>query len=93
VSKLGNDLKWNLRAPECLTGLINEGYGGIAKETRGLMDMRDAIGLKAHQPGAGCIGSNRIICENDDRKKSHVAGRQAIFYGSIADGSCFSPSA
>jgi hypothetical protein len=65
VSKLGNDLKWNPRAPECLTGLINEGYGGIAKETRCLMDMRDAIGFKTHYPGAGCICGNCIVCENE----------------------------
>jgi hypothetical protein len=63
-SKLGNHLKWNLRAPHCLTRLVNEIWRGVAKEMGCVMDVRDTIRFKAHKPGAGCICSKRIVCEN-----------------------------
>jgi hypothetical protein len=29
------------------------------------MDVRDAIGLKTHEPGTGCICGNRSVRENE----------------------------
>ena len=67
-------------APQCLTGLINEIWRGVAKETRGLMDVWDAIGLETHQPGAGCICSNRIIGENQGPEWSRSAIQRSISF-------------
>ena len=62
VSKFGDHLKWNPRARQYLTGLINEGWRGVAKEARCLMYMWDAIRFEAHQPSTGGVRGDWIVC-------------------------------
>jgi hypothetical protein len=60
--------------------LLNQLGRRVAEELRRLMDMDHAIGFETHQSGAGSIGGDRIISQNDTPKPPRSSVERTIAF-------------
>src|ERR1700739_4079234 len=60
VTKLRHNSKWDLGSSQGFACRVDVLDSPIAKKLGALVNVWNARGFKAHQPGTGCVGCNRI---------------------------------
>ena len=63
--KLLYHLEWGLWKGNGFSNLVNECTSGVPEESGALVKVNDSFRMKSHQPGAGRIGSHRIVCKHN----------------------------
>lgn len=82
MSKLGNYLKWYLRAAQLFARVLDEFIGCVPEEFRGLADMDDSIGIEAHQLCASRVGGYWIVGEDKSAEGPRRSVQRSIsFHG------------
>src|SRR5271157_2358592 len=80
MSKLRNHLKRTRRSTDGFSDLVGEFRRRVTKESRTLTNVRDAAGFESHQPRAGPVGSNRVVCEHNLSQRTRAAVKRAVAF-------------
>lgn len=78
--KLLYHLEWGLWKGNGFSNLVNECTSGVPEESGALVKVNDSFRMKSHQPGAGRIGSHRIIREHNLSQKATVAVKRPVSF-------------
>ena len=78
--KLLYHLEWGLWKGNGFSNLVNECTSGVPEESGALVKVNDSFRMKSHQPGAGRIGSHRIVCKHNLPQRPRLAVERSIAF-------------
>src|SRR5271157_4853857 len=82
MSELRDDLKGSRGSIDGFSNQVDECRRSVAQKSRTLADVHDSSGFEPHESRTGCIGSDRVIRNNNLPKRTSSAVKGSVaFHG------------